>query len=191
MVTSISKLPRAFELWQSQVEEIKWRNEINTEIISYTPTIAPYGMALAAEVKNFETEGNGKLIILYNPKGNPDWQGSFRFVSYTQADVPMEMVSDPLLAEVGWSWFEEGLCNNQAKYTNPSGSVSVQFNKCFGALAETEANAEIEIRASWTPILSEADLSPHLLAWQDILCLTTGLQVLPPGVVQIPILRPL
>lgn len=191
MVTSISKLPRAFDSWKTQVEEIQWRAEINVEIISYTPSIAPYGVALAAEVKGFDTEGNGKLIILYDPKGNSDWAGNFRFVSYTQAEVPMDMVSDPLLAEVGWSWFEEGLLNNRAKYTNPSGSVSVQFNKCFGGLSEHEANAEIEIRASWTPILSENMLAPHLLAWQDVICLTAGVQVLPPGVVKIPVLRPL
>ena len=50
--------------------------------------------------------------------------------------------------------------------------------------------AEVEIRASWTPVLTRGDeILTHVEAWQDLLCMVSGLPLLPDGVVPIPLHR--
>ena len=57
----------------------------------------------------------------------------------------------------------------------------------LGGMAEEAQRAEIEVRASWTPVLEEGvGLPPHLAAWAELLCTTAGLPPLPAGVVLIP-----
>jgi hypothetical protein len=54
-------------------------------------------------------------------------------------------------------------------------------------MAEHEPRAEVEVRASWTPLLTDGDgLSAHLAAWAELLCTTAGLPPLPAGVVMMP-----
>jgi hypothetical protein len=51
----------------------------------------------------------------------------------------------------------------------------------------TFARAEVEVRASWTPLLEDGTgLPPHLAAWAELLCTTAGLPPLPAGVVLMP-----
>jgi ABC-type nitrate/sulfonate/bicarbonate transport system substrate-binding protein len=57
-------------------------------------------------------------------------------------------------------------------------------SESFGGMAGEPASAEIEIRASWTPL--DPDLAPHALAWGDVLTTAAGLPPLPAGVVAIP-----
>jgi hypothetical protein len=45
------------------------------------------------------------------------------------------------------------------------------------------ASAEIEIRASWSPVGS---MTGHVEAWGDLLCTAAGLPPVPAGVVAIP-----
>ena len=53
------------------------------------------------------------------PAGNDAWEGKFRCVAYARAEIDPEMVTDPLLAEVGWSWLTEALDAHGAAYTSP------------------------------------------------------------------------
>ena len=97
------------------------------------------------------------------------------------------MVTDPLLANVGWSWLVDALANHGAEYSAPSGTVTSVSSESFGGMADEPPRAEIEIRASWTPVLeAEVGLVPHLAAWAELLCTTAGLPPLPAGVVMMP-----
>ena len=51
----------------------------------------------------------------------------------------------------------------------------------FGQLSDHPARAEVEIRASWTPL--DHDLLRHLEAWRDLLTTVAGVPTLPQGVV--------
>jgi hypothetical protein len=96
------------------------------------------------------------------------------------------MVTDPLLTEVGWSWLIDALERNQAEYSSPSGTVTAVSSRSFGGIADDPPRAEVELRASWTPIVtSAADMVRNLQAWSELLCLTAGLPPLPDGVVPI------
>lgn len=166
---------------------MQWRPEINVEEIPAPQKIAPYAVAVSAEVVVGDIEvGNGRLVLLHDPSGNPSWDGEFRCVSYVRAETDSEMVADPLLTDVGWSWLLESLNRQQAEYRAPSGTVTAVSSKSFGEIADDPISAQIELRASWTPELTHADqVSRHFAAWADLLCLCAGMPPLPDGVVPI------
>lgn len=161
-----------------------WRAEIEVDQIPAPARIAPYSCAVAADVLVEDTEvGNGRLVLLHDPAGNDAWEGTYRLVSFAHADVDIEMVTDPLLLEVGWSWMLDALTDHDASYVAASGTVTSVASRGFGALAEDPTRGEVEIRSSWTPLIqSPEDLVPHLRAWGDLLCQVAGLPPLPQGV---------
>jgi len=118
---------------------------------------------------------------------NAAWQGTFRCVTFARADVDPEMVTDPLLASVGWSWLIDALESRGAAYGAPSGTVTSVASESFGGMADEAPRAEVEVRASWTALLNDGiGLIPHLSAWAELLCMTAGLPPLPAGVVMMP-----
>jgi hypothetical protein len=59
-------------------------------------------------------------------------------------------------------------------------------------MADDEATAEIEIRASWSPVPGPGgmvDVTEHAEAWGEVLCTAAGLPPVPPGVVAMPTRR--
>ncbi|GAB3623004.1 DUF3000 domain-containing protein [Mariniluteicoccus endophyticus] len=182
-------VPRAFRRVVADIEGHAWRPELSIEEMPAPQRIAPFAAALTADVVTHEVEvGNGRLVLLHDPRGNESWQGTFRCVTYAKAEVEPEMVVDPLLASVGWSWLIDALDAHGARYEVPSGTVTSVNSESFGGMSDDPARAEIEIRASWTPDLDEdgSGIDAHLAAWGDLLCTTAGLPPLPPGVVMMP-----
>jgi hypothetical protein len=145
-------------------------------------------VALSADVSSPEDPdaelGSGRLVLLHDPAGHEAWQGTFRLVTYVRAELDQDMAADPLLPGVGWAWLTEALGGHGAAFTAASGTVTRVASESFGAIATEPVSAQIEIRASWTP-LDEA-FGAHLLAWCDLLCTTAGLPPETPGVVTLP-----
>lgn len=162
----------------------QWRPELDVEEIPAPQRIAPHAVAISADVEVLGEElGNGRLILLHDPEGNPAWEGTFRCVTYARASVDTEMVTDPLLPGVGWSWLMDALARHDAAYLAPSGTVTSVSSQSFGSMADEPHRAEVEIRASWTPTVNlGSDITPHVQAWQDLLCMVAGLPPLPEGV---------
>lgn len=184
-------LPQAFERALAELNDHVWRPEVLIDEIPAPQRIAPYSAAITADVLSEDIElGNGRLVLLHDPAGNDSWHGTFRCVSFARAEVEREMVSDPMLAEVGWSWLIDALTAHGAYFTEPSGTVTAVASESFGAMADEPGTAEVEIRASWTPVLDDgAGLTAHLSAWDHLLCTLAGLPPLPAGVVMIPAVR--
>jgi len=166
---------------------MSWRPELSVEEIPAPAKIAPFSVAISAEVEVAGDElGSGRLVVLHDPAGSAAWEGEFRCVTYARAEVDAEMAIDPLITEVGWSWLLDALERNQAAYTAPSGTVTTVASRSFGGIATEGLRAEIELRASWTPLIeTAADLVRHLESWGDLVCQTSGLPPLPEGVVPI------
>lgn len=185
--TKIPNTSADFERAVADIGSAPWRSELTVEEIGSPQRIAPYSVAISADVSEGDDDlGNGRLILLHDPAGNASWGGTFRFVSYAKAEIDIDMVADPLLPEVGWSWLMDALAEHDASYDLPSGTVTAVLNRSFGTMLGEEDRAEIEVRASWTPYLDpERGLWPHLAAWQDLLCLVSGLPPLPAGVVSL------
>lgn len=192
VVATSHPVSRLFADATSALLVMPWRAELSIEEIPAPQRIAPYAIAIAADVLDGEDDiGSGRLVLLHDPDGNPAWDGTFRCVTYARAEVDPEMGGDPLLAEVGWSWLLDALARREASYAAPSGTVTAVASQSFGSMADDPLRVEVEIRASWTPVLSVgADIAAHVQAWQDLLCMVAGLPLLPEGVVPIPLHRP-
>jgi hypothetical protein len=179
------------EAFRRALEELaaaRWRPELAVEEIPAPQRIAPFSAAMTADVLvDGEDVGSGRLVLLHDPAGNAAWEGTFRCVTFARAEVDPEMVTDPLLAQVGWSWLIDALTAHGAEYGAPRGTVTSVASESFGGMADDPARAEVEVRASWTPQLDDgAGLTPHLAAWAELLCTTAGLPPLPAGVVPMP-----
>ncbi|UDY23058.1 DUF3000 domain-containing protein [Nocardioides sp. Kera G14] len=183
--------PREFEAAVAAMHSAVLRPEILCEEMPAPQRIAPYAAALSADVTVDGTDvGTGRIILLHDPDGNDAWAGgTFRCVAYARADIDPEMITDALLGGVGWSWLTEALETNDASYVAASGTVTRVATESFGAMADDGGTAQIEIRASWTPVTDAEgvfDLRPHVEAWGELLCTAAGLPPVPEGVAIMP-----
>lgn len=151
--------------------------------------LATFAFAFSADVSNGligeeENEvANGRFVLLHEPGGQATWDGEFRCVTFVSADVDAVMQEDPLLPEVGWSWFLESLESNDCAFNAPSGTVTRVSSASFGKLSPRSDDAEIEIRASWTPIITEPhELMKHIQSWCNLISEVAGLPPVPEGV---------
>jgi hypothetical protein len=186
--TEPTPAPSAFRRAVADLTAATWRPELAVEPIPAPQRIAPFAAAITADVMVGDEEaGSGRLVLLHDPAGNAAWQGTFRCVTFARAEVDPEMVADPLMGSVGWSWLIDALAAHNAEYTAPSGTVTSVTSESFGGMADEAPRAEVEVRASWTPLLEDGvGLPPHLAAWAELLCTTAGLPPLPAGVVLMP-----
>lgn len=179
-------MPDEFSAVVAALDSFRWRPELRVDRIGSPQRIAPYSSALEAEVlRDGEPVGSGRLIILHDPDGNEAWEGETRCVAYARSDVEFEMVTDRLLADVGWSWLTDALTQSDALFAAASGTVTTLSSRGYGGMAGQAERAEVEIRASWTPLLDDRSISPHLSAWQELLCQTAGLEPMPEGITSI------
>ncbi len=154
--------------------------------------LAPYAVSVTGDVRLGDEElATGRLVVLHDPAGQEAWSGRTRCVAYVRAGMEIEIVGDPLLPAVGWSWLVEALEGRFAAYAGAGGTVTRAASERFGTLAGTVEAGEFEVRASWTPLPEgdRLDLGPHLAAWSDLLCTAGGLPPPVPGVVAIPARR--
>jgi hypothetical protein len=169
--------PAAFSSAVSELGSFAWADGVTIEALPAPRGIAPYSAALEAELADCQgNESSGRLILLYDPAGNPAWDGDFRLVTFAKAPIDAETVFDQWRAPVGWSWLVDALAGHEAAMAAPSGTVTIISSTHFGGLDAQPSEAELELRASWTPRLDEGrGLGPHLAAWQDLLRLMAGL----------------
>ena len=117
--------PAAFRDAVASMRAARLRPEVHTEQMPAPQRIAPYAAALSADVDVDGTEmGTGRIILLHDPAGNDAWDGVFRCVAYARAEIDVELITDPLLADVGWSWLTEALDAHGAAYHAVSGTVT-------------------------------------------------------------------
>ena len=169
--------------------EARMRPEVLCEPMPAPQRIAPHAAALSADVTVDGVDvSTGRLILLHDPAGNDAWDGTFRCVGYARAEIDLEMITDPALADVGWSWLTEALAAHGAAYASASGTVTRVATDSFGAMADDEGSAQIEIRASWTPQVVDGRLAieNHVEAWAELLCTAAGLPPVPEGVTAMP-----
>ncbi|AQZ60304.1 enoyl-CoA hydratase [[Actinomadura] parvosata subsp. kistnae] len=177
--------PAAFTRAAKSLRPAEVRPEIELEDLPAPQRLAPYSAAIGASVYRDDDElAVGRLILLYDPDGQRGWEGPFRLVAYVRADMEPEITSDPLLGPVAWSWLTEALDAHQADYSAAGGTVTRAVSEGFGNKADDPVTTELELRASWSP--AQEDLSGHVAAWCDLMCLAAGIPPLPPDVAALP-----
>ena len=171
----------ALEMLRRTLEGSPYRPELTLEDMPAPQRLAPYTAAIAASVdRDGEEVANGRLIVLYDPKGRSGWVGEFRLVAYIQADLEPEFAADELIGSVAWSWLIEAL--ERAGYGGASGTITRAISEGFGDKADEPSATELELRASWSP--TGPNLEAHLTAWCEVMCLAAGLP--PAGVTALP-----
>ena len=180
-------LPAAFRRAVAGLSGVDLRPEVIIAELPAPQRLAPHAVAMHASVNLAGDElADGRLVVLHDPAGQETWEGDTRCVAYVQASLDLEIASDPMLPGVGWAWLVEALELAGAEHRAAGGTVTRTTSERFGALAEHPTVAEVEIRASWSPV---GDLGPHLVAFAELLCAAAGLPPMPPGVVPMPSTR--
>ncbi|WP_166136771.1 DUF3000 domain-containing protein [Nocardioides ochotonae] len=186
--------PLEFREAVASMRRARLRPEILCEEMPAPQRIAPYASALSADVTVDDVDlGSGRLILLHDPAGNDAWEGTFRCVAYARAEIDNDLSTDQMLAAVGWSWLTEALDAHGATYAAISGTVTVVTTASFGSMADEDGTAQVEVRASWTPLgvgpvgpSQGPDLAPHVEAWGELMCTAVGLPPVPEGVTAMP-----
>jgi Protein of unknown function (DUF3000) len=187
-MTSSTVLPETFTRAVADLRAVRPRAEIAVEEVPPPRRLAPFVYAVSATVlRQAEEVAAGRLILLHDPDGHEAWgSGTLRLVTYVTADLEADLAADQLLPAVGWSWLVDALETHEARHTALGGTVTQTQSTRFGELASRAgedltgpaATAELELRASWTPL--GGDLRAHMHAWCALLASTAGLP--PPGV---------
>lgn len=182
---SAPHVPTEFAAALESIERAQARAELVIAEIPAPAQLAPYSIALSADVTpsrhGADSElGTGRFILLYDEEQPEAWEGPFRVVCFAQAPLETEIGLDPFLADVTWSWLVDALEARGAKYTAASGTATKIISTGFGELARQGDGAQIELRASWSPL--QSDLSAHVEGWGELLCMLAGLPPTPNGV---------
>ncbi|TRZ55028.1 MAG: DUF3000 domain-containing protein [Streptomycetaceae bacterium] len=178
-----------FERLLNQLREFTPRSEIALEEVPAPQKLATYAFAFSADVSNGrvgddEDElASGRFVLLHEPGGQETWEGEFRCVSFVRADVDTAMQEDPSLPEFGWNWFLSALDAADCTIAAPSGTVTRVSSASFGKLSPRHDESEIEIRASWTPVITDpSEIIKHISGWCTLIAEVAGLEEIPEGV---------
>ncbi|AZU02387.1 MULTISPECIES: DUF3000 domain-containing protein [Brevibacterium] len=194
----LNRIPAEFSAVTSVLRQARSTNNVSISEIPAPARLAPYSYALGAEVSADETFlrasgetidelATGRIVVLFDPAAPEEWEGSFRVVSYIRAELEHELGNETMLGHVAWSWLEDALDANDCQVLAAGGTTTRVLSESFGTLADRPATIDLELRASWTPVIDEPDLiGNHFEAWIDLLSTVAGLPPLPEGVTALP-----
>jgi hypothetical protein len=168
------------------------RPELELAEIPAPTGLAPHAIALAGDVRPARHGvdsilGTGRFVLLYDAEEPEAWGGPFRIVCFAQAPLETDIGLDPFVADVAWSWLVDALELRGAQYHSSSGTATKVLSTGFGELAGQSDGAQLEIRASWTPI--DTDFAAHVEGWSDLVCQLAGLPPTTDAVSLLPELR--
>ncbi len=189
MPDSATHLPSEFAAALVALRAAQPRAELRVSEIPAPGSLAPFAVALSADVvpsrHGDDSElGTGRFVLLYDPAEPEAWGGRFRVVCFAQAPLETDIGLDPFLADVAWSWLVDALDARGARYIAASGTATKILSTGFGELARQGDGAQIEVRASWTPL--DAAVGPHVEGWSELLCMLAGLPPRSEGVTALP-----
>lgn len=174
-----------FALALERIRTVEIRPEFRLDETPAPQRLAPFAAALSAEPVVDDDLATGRFVLLHDPDGVEEWHGEYRAVVFVRAALESDLVSDPLIHEVGWSWLMEAVEAAGAEATELGGTVTRTSGQSFGTMSDRPSDGFIEIRASWTPIgpgAPESTMDRHVRAWADLLAICAGLPPLPAGV---------
>ncbi|UOE45258.1 DUF3000 domain-containing protein [Agromyces larvae] len=180
---------REFEAALTSLRAAAPRPELRVEEIPAPGSLAPNAVALAADVSlsghGADSDlGTGRFVLLHDPEGQEAWGGRFRVVCFAQAPLETDIGLDPFLADVAWSWLVDALDARGARYIAASGTATKILSTGYGELARQSDGAQLELRASWSPL--DAEIAPHVEGWSELLCMLAGLPPRSEGVATLP-----
>ncbi|MEJ8277856.1 DUF3000 domain-containing protein [Pseudonocardia spirodelae] len=185
--------PPAFRDAVRSLASLRPRPELVVRPLEAPPRLAPYSWATSVEADIGhrgdgtddldEPDTSGRLILLHDPDGQERWEGTFRLVCFVQARLEPGQLGDDMLPRIGWSWLTDALEHAGAGFTALGGTVTQTSSVRFGGLsgggdgpgATPPREDDVELRASWSPTESDADLGRHAAAFASLVATAAGL----------------
>ena len=190
-MTELKSTPDVFRAVVRALETARFRPEITLKRITPPVGLAPHAISFAAEVgprparrrggprtPEQQPPTSGRFVVLYDETCPQPWDGPFRIVSWFRSKIDTEMGVDDMLTDVSWTWLTDTLGEHGARFTAEGGTASRTIERHFGSLTDQEDVAQVEVRASWTPLPSLGAphwAQSHLHAWTQVLCTAAGL----------------
>lgn len=169
------------------VHAARLRPEVRLTEVPAPTRLAPQAVAMTADIvdaSDDEDVATGRFVLLHDPAVPEPWGSAWRVVTFARAELEAEVIGDPMLSAVGWSWLTDALDAHEVEADNLAGTVTHVVSESFGDLDDREQSVEMEVRASWSP--RDPEIGPHLEAWVDMLGTVGGLPPMPEGVVALP-----
>lgn len=181
---SVSRAESGFTRAVESVRGARLRPEFRLDETPAPQRLSPFALALSAEPVDDLPLAEGRFVLLHDPDGVEEWGGTYRAVVFARASLEPDLLADPMIHEVGWSWLLESLEVSGAVAHELGGTVTRTSGQSFGTMADRPADGHIEIRASWTPAEPsvESTMVRHVNAWGAMLSICSGLAPLPEGV---------
>lgn len=182
-------IPKEFSDALASAETAVLRPELRVVETPAPQGLAPFQKAWAADVEPASTTtdrefGTGRLVFLCDPERPEAWGSVYRMVVFAQAPVDPSMGADQFLPNVAWSWLMDALEIRGAQHSRSAGTTTTVLSTGFGDLAEEGQGAQVEVRASWSPM--DSNIRPHLEAWSEFVCMLAGFPSTPEGVASLP-----
>lgn len=184
--------PAEFLLAMESLRSASTREELIIEQIAAPGKLAKFEVAFSANVDAAATDvasdlGTGRFVLLWDQDEPEPWHSRFRVITFAKSPLETNIGADELISDVAWAWLNEALQNRHADFIAEAGTATRIISSGYGALSNQSDHAELEIRASWSPINTNA--ASHLEAWQDLICIMSGFPNLPTGVSSLGIVR--
>lgn len=123
---------------------------------SITGDVLPEDAAPAERTRPPEGTGarqaTGRFVLLHDPQVPESWDGPFRIVAFVRAGMDPHSAGREGFAQLAWTRLTDALREHGARYRRAGATVTHQVSASVGELAEHGAHAQLELRASWTPV---------------------------------------
>ena len=177
--------PAEFRLAVESLRAASVRDELVLQQIDAPGKLAKHEVAFSANFDAASTDvatdlGTGRFVLLWDPEEPEPWGSRFRVITFAKSPLETDIGADEQIADVAWAWLTEALQNRHANFIAEAGTATRIISSGYGALSNQSDHAELEIRASWSPV--DTNANAHLEAWQDLVCIMSGLPNLPAGV---------
>jgi hypothetical protein len=177
--------PAEFRLAVESLRAASVRDELVLQQIDAPGKLAKHEVAFSANIDAASTDvatdlGTGRFVLLWDSEEPEPWGSRFRVITFAKSPLETDIGADEQISDVAWAWLTEALQNRHANFIAEAGTATRIISSGYGALSNQSDHAELEIRASWSPV--DTNANAHLEAWQDLVCIMSGLPNLPAGV---------
>lgn len=186
-LSDVKETAAEFQLAVMSLRQATIREDLNITEIPSPDKLARHSIALSANVgvdahQMSADQGTGRFVLLNSDQPQEGWGGNFRIICFAKSPLETDIGQDEMITDVCWAWLMDALRVRGANFENEAGTITRIISQGFGSIAGQSDHAELELRASWTP--TGSNYASHLEAWQDLLCMMSGLPP-EPGIARI------
>ena len=167
-----------FTLALRSLAQVQVRPEVQIHEIPAPAELAKHAIAFSCDTRPEERHeladrGTGRMVILWDENPQEAWTTRFRVIIFSKAPIDSDINSEGEdSSDLVWIWLNEALAVAGAGYEAEAGTATRIASRGFGSLDSQAEHHEVELRASWCP--TSTDLSGHMIAWQNLVCMMAG-----------------